>query len=66
MERDAQIKPYADVVWPVEPLGHRDGRAVRNKLELLDAAHVKPLNDWVRRLNLERSDSLTSVENVAP
>lgn len=66
MERDAETKPQLEVVWPVEPLGHRDGRAVRQKLDLLDVLHVKPLNDWVRRLNLERSDSLTSVENVAP
>ncbi|NOJ60898.1 PDDEXK nuclease domain-containing protein [Arthrobacter sp. 260] len=50
--------------WPQAPRAHRNRAEVERKLSLLDEAHVKPLNDWVRDLNRARATSAS--ESVVP
>lgn len=54
------------IAWPIAPRGHRDKLEVARKMSLLDAPHVKPLNDWVRELNRRRTDDATAPESMAP
>jgi uracil-DNA glycosylase len=40
------------------PRTHRDPREIERKLQLLDAPHIAPLSDFVRRLRAERGEAV--------
>lgn len=42
----------------VGPRAHRDEREIERKLALLEAPHIAPLTDFVRRLRAERGDAV--------